>query len=124
MLSLQSLQNKLLTDVVPLYNKNVLQATSINDVAATTRLMFNQVKDLVFPDWLLTLVESNDPQDLEKIEEEQKFVSPLVDKVAIECRNFENAQNVVKKSIESEQKENIESIEALQQLQDQRKVKK
>jgi len=39
--------------------------------------MFKQVKDLVFPEWVLTLAENADPQDLEKIDEEQKSFSPI-----------------------------------------------
>ena len=42
--------------------------------------MFKQVKDLVFPEWVLTLAENADPQDLVKIEEEeQKSVSPITE---------------------------------------------
>ena len=64
MMSLQSLQNELLSEVLPIYNKAVLKATTINDIETSTRQMFKQVKDLVFPHLILNLTESNDPQDL------------------------------------------------------------
>ena len=49
MLSYKALQTKLLTDVVPIYNKALIHATCIKDIEVSTQVLFQQVKELVFP---------------------------------------------------------------------------
>ena len=53
MLSLQLVQNKLLGEVLPSYNKAVVQATALNDVENAFRVFIEQVSGLGFPDLVL-----------------------------------------------------------------------
>ena len=72
MLSLKALQQKLLEEVIPNYNKSIEQATSTNEVETCSRSMFDQVQKLVLPDLKLKLSNTMDPKDKSNFEERKE----------------------------------------------------
>ena len=108
MLSLQAVQNKLLVETLPSCNKAVLQATTLSDVENSVRLLVEQVHGLGFLDLVLVPKKNHDPQDLTK-EEERKGEPSLTKQVTDECQKFEEAQKIVKESLETEAKQIAET---------------
>ena len=61
MQSLQTVQNKLLVEVLPTCNRAVLQATTLSDVEDAFKLLIKQVIDLGFPNVVLNYRDNSNP---------------------------------------------------------------
>ena len=88
----QLAQDKLSVDVTN-FGKAIQNAKSIEDLLGPSRLMLDQVIEILMPECVM-IIKSKHPQDVQK--EEKKGESDLLEEVTNECATYVEAERNIK----------------------------